>query len=126
LVAHWEIDAITGRPVYRWEIEPQRPEEHLIVDDATSRIMLLRLQAPPLTRCDSWCVSSRSQQAMPRRYGAITGWLRNPQYDVAGRHWQQRCRDGSIEWNPGRFVRGRPTDIAAPTELRCGGAERGL
>jgi hypothetical protein len=30
LVAHWDIDAITGRPVCRWEIEPQqRPEEDL-------------------------------------------------------------------------------------------------
>jgi hypothetical protein len=29
LVARWEIDAATGRPVCRWEIEPQAPEEGL-------------------------------------------------------------------------------------------------
>ena len=29
LVARWEIDAATGRPVCRWEIEPQSSEEAL-------------------------------------------------------------------------------------------------
>jgi hypothetical protein len=26
LVRRWEIDALTGRPVCQWEIEPQSPE----------------------------------------------------------------------------------------------------
>jgi len=29
LVAYWEIDTVTGRPVCRWEIEPQVPDEGL-------------------------------------------------------------------------------------------------
>jgi len=33
LVARWEIDAVTGRPVCRWEIEPQSSEGRLFHGD---------------------------------------------------------------------------------------------
>ena len=33
LVARWEIDAATGRPVCRWEIEPQSSEGRLFYGD---------------------------------------------------------------------------------------------